>query len=151
MKSSPRIRWAVKAGMTLAVSLALIAGLVAQERAAGESVVTERTDLATGARWMLMRDASNGGGPARWVLETAGMDKATGGMLKAVERKLLIHSGDKIVVEEQTAVLHARFEATALTSAKSNESLRARITIGGRVLSARAIAPGLAEIKEETR
>ena len=153
MKEFRRIRWAAKAGMMLAVSLVLIAGLVAQERAAEESVVTERTDPATGAHWVLVRDASNAAGPARWVLATArGQTGARSRVDPGVSPQTsVIHAGDRIVVEEQTTVLEARFEATALTGAKSNERLRARLTIGGRVLSARAIAPGLAEIEEETR
>lgn len=153
MKNFPQIRFAAKAGMMLAVSLVMVAGLAAQERTADESVVTERTDLATGAHWVLMRDASNPAGPARWMRDAADGQMGAGSRVDpgAGKQSTVIHAGDRIVLEERTRVLEARFEATALTGAKSNEPLRVRLTIGGRVLLARAVAPGLAEIEEETR
>jgi hypothetical protein len=153
VKNFSQIRSATKAAMMSVASLVLVIGLVAQEGAAGGKVVTERTDPVTGARWLLVRDAKNAAGPARWVLATAGRQMSAGSRVDhgASTQTPVIHAGDRIVLEERTAVLEARFEATALTGAESNEPLRARLTIGGKVLSARAVAPGLAAIEEETR
>jgi hypothetical protein len=113
--------------------------------------VSERTDPGTGARWVLMRDAEHPAALAHWVLVEAGVERAAGAGAEATGRKLMIRAGDKIVVEEQTSVMSAWLEATALTSAGSGGELRARLAIGGRVLAVRAIAPKTAEMEEETR
>jgi hypothetical protein len=131
-----------RAACFIAVSMMLLSGLEAQENSV-DRIVGEVRDPATGARWVLMRNAEHPAAPAHWVLAGAGADTA--------EQRLVIRSGDKIVVGEQTSVLTAWFEATALTSAENGGELRARLAIGGTVLAVRAIAPGAAEIEEETR
>jgi hypothetical protein len=143
MMSHPRIRYTARAAGMLPIALILACGLVAQESVAGDRAVSEKTDPATGMRWVLVRDAANPGGPGRWLLADSGMEN---GAFSA--KKLVIRSGDRIVVEEQTAVAKAWLEATALTSAAEGGVLRARIAFGGQVVTARAIAAGRAELKE---
>ena len=138
------------AGLTVMTAV-LACGLTAQQGAVGGRIVSERTDPGTGARWVLMRDAEHPAALAHWVLVEAGKERAAGAGATTTEQKLMIHAGDKIVVEEQTAVMSAWLEATALTSAGSGSELRARLAIGGRVLAVRAIAPNTAEMEEETR
>ncbi|WP_157439694.1 hypothetical protein [Terracidiphilus gabretensis] len=147
--------WLRVAGLT-GMTAVLICGLTAQQRAAdgrivNERIVSERTDPGTGARWVLMRDAEHPAALAHWVLVEAGKERAAGAGAEATGEKLMIHAGDKIVVEEQTSVMRAWLEATALTSAGTGGELRARLAIGGRVLAVRAIAPNTAEMEEETR
>ena len=154
MKNSARIRYVGRAAGTLTVASILVLGLVAQpvaqqaarESLAGEGIVTEKTDPATGARWVMVRDAANPGGPGRWVMADSGVGSGA-----FFAKELVIRSGDRIVVEEQTAVSEAWLEATALTSAACGGDLRARIAIGGRTVTARAIAAGRAELKETGR
>jgi hypothetical protein len=159
MMSHARIRYAVRAAGTLLIALILICGLVAEpvpqqaaqesiagDRAVIEKVVIEKTDPATGARWALVRDAANPGGPGRWLLADSVVKNDA-----FSAKKLVIRTGDRIVVEEQTAVSEAWLEATALTGAADGGVLRARIAIGGQVVTARAIAVGRAELKETGR
>ena len=141
------------AGLTVMTAV-LACGLTAQQSAIGgrivsQRIVSERTDPGTGARWVLMRDAEHPAALAHWVLVEAGKERAVGAGAEATGEKLMIHAGDKIVVEEQTAVMSAWLEATALTSAGSGGELRVRLAIGGRVLVVRAIAPATAEMEEE--
>ncbi|MGA2250431.1 hypothetical protein [Terracidiphilus sp.] len=151
MSFSTRIRrWLRVAGLA-ATAAVLTCELAAQGGAAGGRIVSEITDPGTGARWVLMRDVEHPAAPAYWLLAEAGKQRAAGAGAKATERNLVIRAGDKIVVEEQTAVMSAWLEATALTSAGSGGELRARLAIGGRVMAVRAIAPKTAEMEEETR
>jgi hypothetical protein len=120
------------------------------QSAAGGRIVEERTDPATGARWMLMRDAEHSAELAHWVLADAGRERPAAAGATTTEPKLVIHAGDKIVVQEETAVVNAWLEATALTGAKDGGELRVKLKIGGRILAVRAISPGTAEMKEET-
>ena len=149
MNLSMRMRSWLRVAGWIAGTAMLICGLAAQESPGSERVVAERIDPATGARWELVRDAAHPAAPARWVLSAMGAGKSS--RATAEELKPVIRAGDRIVVEEQTAVLSAWLEATALTSAGSGGELRARLAIGGRVLEARAIAPGRAEIEAEAR
>jgi hypothetical protein len=149
MKLSTRTRWWLKGAALIVINVVLTCGLTAQSTAGGK-IVNERTDRSTGARWVLMRDVEHPAAPAHWVLADAGKEKAGAGS-KATEPKLAIHPGDKIVVEEETTVLNAWLEATALTGAENGGELRARMKIGGRIFAVRAIAPGTAELEEETR
>jgi hypothetical protein len=52
-----------------------------------------------------------------------------------------------VVVEEHGAVVEAYLEATALEPALKGLPLNLRLTIGGKVIRAVAIAPGRAEVR----
>ena len=58
----------------------------------------------------------------------------------------MIRAGERLVVEENSAVAVARLEAVALASAVIGSNFEARLTIGGMVVRAQAIAPGRAEL-----
>ncbi len=116
------------------------AGQRAQSATAGEI-----RDPSTGAVWMLMRNTDYPGGPGRLVLVEQGSDSTS----EAAPKTLLIHAGDRIVVEEHSAVADARLTAIALTSAAKGETLRARMTIGGGVVMVRAVATANAEYDPE--
>lgn len=123
-----------------AAAIALFAPFVARGQQA-----RELRDPATGAIWRLLPGDSRQGGPARWVL----VDSGTAFRTTAAGRTLLIHSGDKIVVEEHSAIADARLTAIAITSAAKGEQFRARITVGGGVFTVRAVSAALAELTTE--
>jgi hypothetical protein len=63
----------------------------------------------------------------------------------------ILHSGDRLIVDEHTAVVDAQLEAVAMGPAAAGGSLNVRLAIGGRVVRAVATAPGRAVLQEETR
>jgi hypothetical protein len=116
-------------------------------------------DPATGNRWLLEKDTLHPGWPGRMVLvsganETrhsapgfAGQQVNTGGGAPNPATSLsepVIRAGDRIVVEEHTALLDAKLEAVALSPAREGGVLRVRLAIGGRVMRAVAVGPGSA-------
>lgn len=149
MRDCVGIRYLARAAAMLLVSSILVFGLVAQQPAADGRVLATRTDESTGARWVLKLDRAHPGGPGRWVREDRGTLSVPGRATAA--EKPVIRAGDRIVVEEETAVSEARLEATALTSAPGGGVLRARIAIGGRVVTVHAIAAGRAALEETGR
>ncbi len=151
MRLSTRTRRWLRVTGLIAIAVILICGLAAQDASTAGRIASERRDPSTGARWLLMRDAAHPAAPARWVLVEAGREEKLQADKKAAEEDLEIRAGDRIVVEEQTAVMSMQLEATALTSAESGGELRARLAIGGKVIAVRAIGPGRAEIEEEKR
>jgi flagella basal body P-ring formation protein FlgA len=56
----------------------------------------------------------------------------------------VIRAGDRLVVEENTAVIEARLEAVALGPAALGSSFDVRLKLGGKVARAVALAPGRA-------
>ncbi len=62
----------------------------------------------------------------------------------------MIHAGDHLIVEEHTRLLDAVLEATSLARAREGESFRVRLSIGGRVVNAVAIAPGRAMLSRDS-
>jgi hypothetical protein len=122
-------------------------------------IVREIDDPQTGARWLLMRDSSHPGGPGRMVLLAAdrrGSGKApgraaTGGAGgKDARFHPVIRSGDRLIVEEHTAVVDAVLEARALNPAAQGSALNVRLTIGGKVVRAVAMGAGRAAFLPET-
>ena len=137
MKILPVIRIIAMAALVSAFALAAHA----RQFAAGEL-----TDPATGTRWVLLRDTSHPEEPGRWVLAHAGAEPGIAGAAFSPAQPAVIHSGDRIVLVEHSAIADARLAAFALTSAAKGETLRARIAIGGAVVVARAEGKGLAEL-----
>ena len=62
----------------------------------------------------------------------------------------VIRAGDRLIVEEHTAVVEARLEAVALGPAASGSPFQVRLTIGGKVVRAVALGPGRAAFAAET-
>ena len=124
-----------------------------QEPAPGE-VVREIDDLHTGSRWLLMRDASHPGGPGRLVLvEGTGNGIAqdqTEVKPTHAEHHPVLRAGDRLIVEENTQRVEARFEAVALGPAAPGSVLAVRLKIGGKVVRAVALAPGRAMLQAGT-
>ena len=61
----------------------------------------------------------------------------------------VIHAGDRLTVEEHTAVADAALEARALNPAARGSALEVRLAIGGRVVRAVALGPGRAAFQRE--
>jgi hypothetical protein len=122
--------------------------------------IREIDDPHTGAHWFLLRDASHPGGPGRLAL--AGV-KREDGKLSGKENDVVAHAsaavappravirgGDRLIVEEDTAVVAVRLEAVALGPAAPGGSLQARLEIGGKVVRVVALAGGRAQLAPQT-
>jgi flagella basal body P-ring formation protein FlgA len=62
----------------------------------------------------------------------------------------VIRAGERLIVEESTAVVDARLEAVALGPAAIGSPLNVKLAIGGKVVRAVALAPGRAAFQAET-
>ena len=119
-------------------------------------VVREIDDPHIGDRWMLVRDPVHPGGPGRLVLAADVNGIRLGKMTVAprmpaprsssTPERSVIHAGDKLIVEEHTAIVDARLEGIALSPAIGRAFLRVRLSIGGEVVRAMAVGPALAEL-----
>jgi hypothetical protein len=118
------------------------------------NIAREIDDPHTGARWLLLRDSSHPGGPGRLVLavERRGQHQnnvAQSDVVQAAPALPVIHAGDRLIVEENSAVIEARLEAVAMSPAAAGSLLQARLRIGGRVVRVVALGPGRAEFQSE--
>lgn len=112
-------------------------------------------DPANGVRWFLLRDATHPGGPGRLVREIdlaeskpAGPADASPSKPAIVTRQQpVIRGGDKLIVEEHTAIADAVFEAIAVTPAVLGAPLDVRLRLGGKVVRAYAAGPGRASMQ----
>jgi hypothetical protein len=114
-------------------------------------------DPHTGTRWLLLRDLSHPGGPGRLVpagelpanlLPSLRAD-ATGAAAQpdALQVRPVIHTGDRLIVEEHTAVVDASLEAVALSAALPGAAFDVRLKWGGKVLRVWAAGPGRAMLQ----
>lgn len=137
----------ITAAPALVFAFVLASALTAHAR---QFAAGELTDPATGVRWVLLRDTAHPDAPGRWVLSQAAArsgdpsGKKDGMFFRP--QPPVIRSGDRIVLVEHSAIADVRLAALALTSAAKGETLRARIAIGGAVVTARADGKGLAEL-----
>lgn len=125
----------------------VVVSTVPAERAAG-AVMKEIDDPGSGVRWLLVEDAAHPGGPGRLVAMSAGIlaeGVAVPGA-KASGPEPVIHAGDRVQVEEHSAVLDASLQATALGAAVPGATLQVRLRVGGRVVRALALGPGRARL-----
>jgi len=129
-------------------------------------VVRVIDDGATGDRWLLVKNASDPGGPGRLVRVgnadaaskvQAGSEPARPSTHRAANAAFgsavhpVIRAGDALIVEEHTAVVDARLEAIATGSAVVGAEFEARLKIGGKVVKVMALAAGRAELAPETK
>jgi hypothetical protein len=112
-------------------------------------VVREINDPQTGRRWLLMRDPSSSGGPGRLVSvqefsQGAHSSESAPAPLLVCERAStpVIHAGEHVILEENTALVNARLEAVALGPAQNGSQLSVRLVLGGHVVRALALGPG---------
>jgi len=120
---------------------------------AGE-IVREIGDPHTGDRWLLLRDSRHPGGPGLLLLVAAVRTGPRQGAQGAQTPVPLIHAGDRVTVEEHTAVVDAHLEAVAMGPALLGSEFNVRLTMGGTVARAIALAPGRAAFlvqREEQR
>jgi len=117
-------------------------------------------DPNLGDRWLLCRNLDHPGGPGRLLLVAANRavsgssltGSSQGAEVSAVFQdaaRPAIRAGDRVVVEENSAVAEARLGAVALESATAGSAFHARMEIGGRVLRVVAIGSGRAAFQPE--
>ncbi len=126
----------------------------AQERPAAGSVVREINDPHTGDQWLLIGDPGRPGAPGRMILvATLATSTATPGRGTYTQPLPVIHAGDRLILEEDTAMVHARLQAVALSPALAGSALKVRLVLGGFVVRAVALGPGRAAfaLEAETR
>jgi hypothetical protein len=134
-------------------------------------VVRQIADPGRDGTWLLIRNPVHPAGPGRliWVPrggQLAGQaqladqariaDQASSPAVPVTEAALealkpVILAGDRLVVEEETPVVDARLEATALGPAPAGAALNVRLEIGGKVMRAIALGPGRARFAYETQ
>jgi hypothetical protein len=130
------------------------------EAGATGELVREIDDPHSGDRWLLTRDPSHPGGPGllRLVASARGssprqQSPSQGKPAQAgpsfVPAPPAIRCGDRVIVEEHRPVVDARLEAVAMSPARAGSVFNARLTMGGRVVRAVAIAPGRAVLVEK--
>ena len=116
-------------------------------------IYREIADPFTGARWLLLKDSNHPGGPGRLVLapESGGMPSVsptrgieTGPLLNAVALVPVIRSGDRLIIEEHSAVVDEQLGAVALGPAAKGSTFEVRLEIGGKVFHAVALGRGRA-------
>jgi hypothetical protein len=117
----------------------------------GGEIVREIDDPRNGDRWLLLRDSSHPGGPGLLLLATAAHIKTGQAGPDVAAQAPVIHAGDRLIVEENTAVAEARLEAVALGPAWLGSSLSVRLTMGGKVLRVLATGPGRAVLQQEAQ
>ena len=123
----------------------------AEGMAAG-NVIREIDDPHTGDRWLLTRDPGRPGGPGRMVLASSlgepDREGPRGAPLTArrqISRPLpVIHTGDRLIVEQDSALIKARLEAVALGPAMFGAQFNVRLIPGGQAVQAVALGPGRA-------
>ena len=123
--------------------------------------VREINDPACGARWFLVPDAAHPGGPGKLILRRTVLrstkvrePKDLSGALPAdvpsgpivPPPTVIIRGGDRLIIEQNTAVLEARFSAVALEPAVRGQLLRARLNVDGKAVWVQALSPGHAAL-----
>ncbi|MGA9071038.1 MAG: hypothetical protein WB424_12325 [Terracidiphilus sp.] len=127
----------------------LLAAGAAQLGALGQ-LYREIDDPNLGDRWLLVRNEQFPGGPGRMVrVGLAGGGQAAAPA--AVAALPVIRPGDRVIVEEHTAVVDAVLEARALTPAAVGAVFEVRLVIGGRVVRVVALGSGRAAFATEAR
>lgn len=112
---------------------------------APDRAVRELMDPHSGERWRLLPNPNDPSGPGQWIRSGEVSRSATGH--KEIAKEMVIHRGDRVVVEEHSEAVQAWLEATALEPAAAGSRFSVRLKIGGRVVRAAAIAAGRAEIE----
>jgi len=154
-------------------------GTVGAARRPLDRVVRSVDDPHTGVRWLLVTDNRHPGGPGRmvpaseesevadsqssiadlpenskaaFVVGTSSTQTSTKALASAKPPvPSVIRIGDRLIVEEHTAIADVRLEAVALGSATVGAAFNVRLVIGGRVTQVIAMGPGDAAFELEAR
>jgi len=118
----------------------------------------EIDDPHTGDRWLLLRGVSHPAGPGHMVLAEKS-ERARDGSGVSGGKEIsnpgpdvslpVIHRGDSLIVERETATVDERLEAVALGPAARGSLFDLRLKIGGRVYRAVATGSGRAAFAAE--
>ncbi len=152
-----RIRSIVRLGV-----VGLLMGALPFSRAqASGPVIRVIDDRTTGDRWLLVRDTVHPEGPGKMVrvkspFEIANRDDSNPGRgpvgVAAVKTAPpAIRAGDRVIVEEHSPAVDARFEAVALGSAAIGSELPVQLKIGGKIVAVMALGTGRAELEPAMR
>jgi hypothetical protein len=117
----------------------------------GDEIIREIDDPRNGDRWLLVRGDSHSGGPGLLLLVSAVQIKTRRAGQEMAAPPPIIRAGDRVIVEENTAVAEARLEAVALTPAWPGSLFSVRLTMGGSVLRVLAAGPGRAILQQEAQ
>ena len=114
-------------------------------------VYREIDDPHTGIHWLLLRENGHPGGPGRLV--PVWRDSAPGRTAAnpASQMRPVIRTGDRLQVEENSAVVEAHLEGIALGTAAVGGAVSVRLLLGGRILAAVALGPGRVVVGSEVR
>lgn len=126
----------------------------AAERPAGE-FRREILDPCLGSRWQLVTDPAHPEWPGRLVLVEPPVSLPSAPAAPSPTSPpapFAIRAGDRLTVDQQTSVLHARLQAIALESARAGQTTRVRLAAGthsargwdGTVIAVVVTAPGQA-------
>jgi hypothetical protein len=147
--------WIIRLGVALTVVVLSSCASAQASRAlpsVGE-IVRQIDDPHTGIRWLLARDASHPGGPGVLVpsnderpSQTLSSSSTVASMAQAVP---VIHAGDRLIVEETTALYDTRLEGVALGVARVGQQIAVRLVLSARVVRAQVFAPGRAILQAE--
>jgi hypothetical protein len=110
----------------LAALLFLVTTTFGQDSTARRAV-GEIDDPGSGLRWYMLHNPAHPGGPGRL---TAFSDDKGSSAHPLIEppRRPIVFAGDRLVVEDHSAVLNAQLEAVALRPAFAGEVIEARLS-----------------------
>ncbi|HEY6487926.1 MAG TPA: hypothetical protein VIY99_02300 [Terracidiphilus sp.] len=98
-------------------------------------------DSALSGNWLLIADRKHAGAPGRLVA-FSGRDPDWRRDLAVPPAPRIIRGGDRVLVEQDSAAIHARLDAVALGPAAAGEVLTVRLATTGKALRVQAVAPG---------
>lgn len=118
----------------------------------------EIQDAGVGIVWLLVKDNQHPGAPGRLVAVDAAQ-AATGQPLAAGNsgdlsvpilppRRRVLRGGDRILIEEDSPMVHLRLAGVALGPACEGQSLEARLEAGGKTVRVVALGPGRARLAQ---
>ena len=118
------------------------------ETAAAQSAGAGRTliDPSTHARWVLRADPVHPGGPGTLVPLASAQPLAVSAPRQSDPPRIVIRAGDRLIVDESTPLLVARYAAVALAPAAAGERFLARFAAGAKPVQVVALGPGRAAL-----
>jgi hypothetical protein len=139
----------------------ILPAIAAEPVPAPSQILRTIDDTALGNRWLLVADMAHRGGPATLIREGVGQPGQTaqnktaqaiqpGQSNQINQPPLVVHAGDRLIVEENTAQVEARLGAVALGPGWAGSPLNARLTIGGSVVRVKVLAPGRVALEQNS-